>query len=172
MGLVGHSLAKKLRYLFLYVVIVTAVGYLYVRLPSAYLPDEDQGMLLCQIRMPVGAALEQTQEVADEVADYFQEHESEAVASCLTIAGVGFSGTSQNNAMVFVKLRDWDERERPDLKVGAVARRAMGAFAAHRNAIFFAFPPPPVSELGNATGVRFPVGRSGRPGPRCPYGGT
>ena len=154
-GLVGHSLARKLRYLFLYVVIVTAVGYLYVRLPSAYLPDEDQGMLMCQIRMPVGATIEQTQEVADEVADYFQEHESEAVASCLTIAGVGFSGTSQNNAMVFVKLRDWEERERPDLKVEAVAGRAMGAFVAHRNAIFFAFPPPPVSELGNATGVDF-----------------
>ena len=154
-GLVGHSLARKLRYLFLYVVIVTAVGYLYVRLPSAYLPDEDQGMLMCQIRMPVGATIEQTQEVADEVADYFQEHESEAVASCLTIAGVGFSGTSQNNAMVFVKLRDWEERERPDLKVEAVAGRAMGAFVAHRNAVFFAFPPPPVSELGNATGVDF-----------------
>ena len=154
-GLVGHSLARKLRYLFLYVVIVTAVGYLYVRLPSAYLPDEDQGMLMCQIRMPVGATLEQTQGVADEVADYFKEHESEAVASCLTIAGVGFSGTSQNNAMVFVKLKNWDERKRPDLKVGAVAGRAMGAFAAHRNAIFFAFPPPPVSELGNATGVDF-----------------
>lgn len=154
-GLVGHSLARKLRYLFLYVAIVTAVGYLYVRLPSAYLPDEDQGMLMCQIRMPVGATLEQTQGVADEVADYFKDHESEAVASCLTIAGVGFSGTSQNNAMVFVKLKGWDERKRPDLKVGAVAGRAMGAFAANRNAIFFAFPPPPVSELGNATGVDF-----------------
>ncbi|MHB8901357.1 MAG: efflux RND transporter permease subunit [Thermoguttaceae bacterium] len=155
LGLVGHSLAKKLRYLFLYLLIVAGVGYLFVSLPSAYLPDEDQGILMCQVLMPTGSTLEQTQEVADLVSHHFRENEKEAVASCLTIAGMGFSGRSQNNAMVFVKLRDWDERKRPDLKSTAVAGRAMQAFGPIRNAMVFAFPPPAVVELGSARGVDF-----------------
>ena len=154
-GLVGHSLAKKLRYLFVYVLLVGVVGFLFLRLPSAYLPDEDQGMLMCQILMPTGSTLEQTQAVADQVTRHFREDEKEAVESCMTISGMGFSGRSQNNAMVFVKLKDWELRERPDLKGKAVAGRAMAAFARIRNAMVFAFPPPAVVELGTARGVDF-----------------
>jgi len=154
-GLVGHSLARKLRYLVLYVVIVAGVGYLFLKLPSAYLPDEDQGMLLCQVLMPTGSTLEQTQAVTDQVSKHFEDNEKEAVASCMTVSGIGFSGRSQNNAMVFVKLRDWKERDRPDLKSSAVAGRAMGAFSTIRNAMVFAFPPPAVVELGSARGVDF-----------------
>jgi hydrophobe/amphiphile efflux-1 (HAE1) family protein len=154
-GLVGHSLAKRLRYLVLYVLLVTGVGYLYLRLPSGYLPDEDQGMLMCQILMPTGCTLEQTQKTADQVTKYFLENEKAAVESCMTISGIGFSGRSQNNAMVFVKLRDWALRDRPDLKSTVVARRAMMAFSTFRNALVFAFPPPAVVELGNARGVDF-----------------
>lgn len=154
-GLVGHSLARKLRYLALYVVIVAAVGYLFVRLPSAYLPDEDQGMLQCQILMPTGATLEQTKAVANRVLRHFRENEAEAVESCMTISGIGFSGRSQNNGMVFVRLKDWRLRERPDLKAKAVAGRATQAFSSIRNAMVFAFPPPAVVELGNARGVDF-----------------
>ncbi len=73
----------------------------------------------------------------------------------MTIAGIGFSGRAQNNGMVFVKLKDWKLRDRPDLKVKAVAGRAMGAFSRIRNAMVFAFPPPAVVELGNAQGVDF-----------------
>jgi len=153
--LVRHSLRKKFRYLFVYILLVVAVGYLFLRLPSAYLPDEDQGMLMCQVLMPTGATLEQTRAVASQVSKHFQENEHEAVESCMAVSGIGFSGRSQNNAMVFVKLRDWDLRERPDLKAKAVAGRAMGAFAAIRNAMVFAFPPPAVVELGNARGVDF-----------------
>jgi hydrophobe/amphiphile efflux-1 (HAE1) family protein len=153
--LVGHSLAHKLRYLFLYVLLVGSVGYLFLRLPSAYLPDEDQGMLMCQVLMPTGSTLEQTQAVANQVSRYFQESEKEAVESCMAIAGFGLSGRSQNNAMLFVKLRDWKVRERADLKVKAVANRAMEYFSQIRNAMIFAFPPPAVVELGNARGVDF-----------------
>ncbi|MBN1854281.1 MAG: efflux RND transporter permease subunit [Pirellulales bacterium] len=153
--IVKHSLAKKLRYLFVYVLLVAAVGLLFLRLPSAYLPDEDQGMLMCQILMPTGATLEQTQATADQVAHHFRENEKEAVASCMTISGIGFSGRSQNNAMVFVKLKDWDMRDRPDLKAKAVTGRAMMAFAPLRNAMIFAFPPPAIPELGSARGVDF-----------------
>jgi hydrophobe/amphiphile efflux-1 (HAE1) family protein len=154
-SLVGYSLSRKLRFLVVYVLLVTVVGYLFVQLRSAYLPDEDQGMLMCQVLMPTGSTLEQTQAVADQVRRHFQEDEKEAVESCMTVSGFGFSGRSQNNAMVFVKLRDWDLRDRPDLKAAAVARRAMGAFSTLRNAMVFAFPPPAVVELGTARGVDF-----------------
>jgi hydrophobe/amphiphile efflux-1 (HAE1) family protein len=154
-GLVGHSLAKKLRYLFVYIVLVAGVGYLYLRLPSGYLPDEDQGILMCQVLMPTGSTLEQTQEIADQITQHFLVNEKDAVDSCMAIAGIGFSGRSQNNGMVFVKLKDWTLRSRPELNSKAVAGRAMVAFAQYRNAMAFCFPPPAVVELGNARGVDF-----------------
>ncbi|MEN6407340.1 MAG: efflux RND transporter permease subunit [Thermoguttaceae bacterium] len=154
-SVVGYSLSRKLRFLFVYVLLVVVVGYLYVRLPSGYLPDEDQGILMCQVMMPTGATLEQTQKIADQVNDYFLTNEKEAVESCMSVSGIGFSGRSQNNAMVFVKLKDWSLRDRPDLKSTAIAGRAMHAFAGIRNAMVFAFPPPAVVELGNARGVDF-----------------
>ena len=152
---VTHSLAKKLRYLMVYILLLGAIGFLFLRLPTAYLPDEDQGILLSQILMPISATLEQTQTVADQVRHHFQENEKEAVESCLTLAGMGFSGRAQNNGMVFVKLKDWKLRDRPDLRAQAIAGRAMRAFSQIRNAMAFAFPPPAVVELGNARGVDF-----------------
>ncbi len=152
---VRHSLAKKLRYLIVYILLLGVIGFLFLRLPTAYLPDEDQGILLSQILMPISATLEQTQAVADQVRHHFQEDEKEAVESCLTLAGLGFSGRAQNNGMVFVKLRDWKLRDRPDLRAQAIAGRAMMAFSQIRNAMAFAFPPPAVVELGNARGVDF-----------------
>ena len=152
---VRHSLAKKLRYLMVYILLLGVIGFLFLRLPTAYLPDEDQGILLSQILMPISATLEQTQAVADQVRHHFQENEKEAVESCLTLAGIGFSGRAQNNGMVFVKLKDWKLRDRPDLRAQAIARRAMAAFSQIRNAMAFAFPPPAVVELGNARGVDF-----------------
>ena len=153
--LVGHALARKLRYVFVYVVIVAGLGFLFMRMPTSYLPDEDQGILLCQILMPTGSTLEQTQAVGDDVQRYFLEHEKEAVDSCMTIVGMGFSGRAQNNGMVFAKLKNWNLRNRPDLRVKAVAGRSMAEFSKIRNAMVFAFPPPPVIELGNAIGFDF-----------------
>jgi HAE1 family hydrophobic/amphiphilic exporter-1 len=154
-NLVGHSLDRKVRYLVVFVIIVALMGLLYVRMPSSYLPDEDQGILLAQILMPRGATLEQTRETAQEVQRYFMEHEKEAVASCMTISGMGFSGRSQSNGMVFIKLKDWELRDRNDLKAKAVAGRATAALSSLRNAIVFVFPPPAVVELGNARGFDF-----------------
>src|SRR5512140_2918748 len=125
--LVGRSLAHKARYLFIFLAIVAVMGVLFLRMPTAYLPDEDQGMLLAQVIMPQGATLEQTQAVTEQIQQYFQEKEKEAVDSCLTISGVGFSGRGQNTGMVFVKLKDWKFRIRADLKAKAIAGRAMGA---------------------------------------------
>ena len=153
--LVGHALTRRLRYIAVFIVIVAGLGFLFMRMPTSFLPDEDQGIMFVQIIMPTGATLEQTQQVANDVQRHFLENEKAAVESCLTISGMGFAGRGQNNGMVFVKMKDWKLRDRPDLRVRAVAGRAMMAFARRRDAMIFAFPPPPVVELGNARGVDF-----------------
>ena len=153
--LLGFALARKLRFVAVYVLIVGGLLWIYKGMPTSYLPDEDQGILFAQVLLPTGATLEQTQAVADEVQLYFQENEKEAVDSCMTIAGMGFSGRAQNNGMVFVKLKDWKLRDRPDLRVKAIAERAMGRFSTVRGALVFAFPPPSVIELGSAIGFDF-----------------
>ncbi len=154
-AVVGHSLAKRLRYLFVYLMLIGVIGFLFLQLPSGYLPDEDQGILFAQVLMPTGATLEQTKAVADDVQGYFLENEKETVESCMTISGMGFSGRAQNNAMVFIKLKDWELRGRADLSAQAIVGRAMGTLSRIRNAMVFAFPPPAVVELGNATGFDF-----------------
>ncbi|MEW6333307.1 MAG: efflux RND transporter permease subunit [Thermodesulfobacteriota bacterium] len=153
--LVSHTLTAKRRYLALFVLVTAALVFLFMRMPTGYLPDEDQGILMAQILMPTGSTLEQTRLVADEVQRYFNESEKQTVESCMTIAGVGFSGRAQNNGMVFVKLKDWSLRNRGDLRAKAVAGRAMGALSRIRNALVFVFPPPAVVELGNARGIDF-----------------
>jgi hydrophobe/amphiphile efflux-1 (HAE1) family protein len=152
---VDHSMTRKKRYALVFVIIIVVMGVLFLRMPKAYLPDEDQGMLLAQIIMPAGTTMEQTREVSKQVERYFMDHEKEAVATTLTITGVGFSGRSQNNGMVMIKLKDWDLRGRKDLKAQAIAERATYALSGIRNARIFAFAPPAVVELGMAIGFDF-----------------
>jgi HAE1 family hydrophobic/amphiphilic exporter-1 len=153
--LVAMILARKARYMFVYLLIVVALGFLFQRMPTAYLPDEDQGFMYVQAMLPAGSTLEQTEQVLDQVRSHFLVEEKEAVKSCFTIAGSGFSGAGQNVGMAFVMLKDWDLRRRADLKVNALAGRAMGKFSKIRNALVFAFPPPAVRELGQAGGFDF-----------------
>ncbi|MEW6199863.1 MAG: efflux RND transporter permease subunit [Planctomycetota bacterium] len=149
---VGRILRRRIRYLVVYVLLVGALGYLFQRMPTAYLPEEDQGILFVQAMLPAGATLEQTEAVMAQVRAYFEEHEREGVESCMTLAGRSFAGAGQNNGMAFIKLRDWELRDRPDLKVTAIAGRAMRAFSQIRNARVYAFPPPAVVELGTSGG--------------------
>ncbi|MCB2145582.1 MAG: efflux RND transporter permease subunit [Deltaproteobacteria bacterium] len=153
--LVGHSLSRWLPYLLIFVLIVVAMGYLFRRMPTAYLPDEDQGILYVQAMLPANSTLEQTQAVLEKVRRHFLEDETEAVESIMTVAGFSFSGRGQNVGLAFTKLRDWNLRKRPDLKVGAVVGRAMRVFSQYRDAMVFAFPPPAVVELGRANGFDF-----------------
>jgi HAE1 family hydrophobic/amphiphilic exporter-1 len=153
--LVGQVLAQKLRYLFLFVLIICAMGYLFQRMPTSYIPDEDQGILLVQAMLPSGSTVEQTEEVMDKVRDHFLTQEKDGVDSFMSVAGMSFGGQGQNVGLGFAKLKDWKLRERPDLKVKAIAGRAMGAFSQIKEALVFAFPPPAVIELGNATGFDF-----------------
>jgi HAE1 family hydrophobic/amphiphilic exporter-1 len=153
--LVGHSLSRKIRYVVLFVLIVAALGFLFKRMPTAYLPDEDQGILLVQAILPANSTLEQTKEVMDIVKDHFLNDEKDAVESCFTASGMNLAGQGQNGGLAFVMLRDWKLRNRPGLKVDAVAGRAMMKFSQIRNAMVFAAAPPAVVELGTAQGFDF-----------------
>jgi HAE1 family hydrophobic/amphiphilic exporter-1 len=152
---VGRILGRKLRCLFIYLLIVAALGFLFQRIPTAYLPDEDQGIMFVQTMLPAGSTLEQSNQVMDEVSSYFLADEKEAVESCLTVAGRDFSSVGQNVGIAFIKLKDWDLRNRPDMKLNALVARAMGRFSKIRNARVFAFAPPAVTELGVAVGFDF-----------------
>jgi hydrophobe/amphiphile efflux-1 (HAE1) family protein len=154
-NLVGHILARKLPFLFIYLILVAIMVFLFHRLPTAYLPQEDQGLMYLQVTLPAGSTLEQTADVMIQVRKHFLEDEKEAVAACFTLAGRGFSGSGQNVGLGFISLKDWSLRQRPDLKVNAIVKRAMGKFSQIRNARVFAFPPPAVMELGRAGGFDF-----------------
>ena len=124
-------------------------------MPTGYLPEEDQGIVMVQAMLPTGSTLEQSEKVMEGVRNHFLEGEKDAVESIMTISGRNFSGNGQNMGMAFAKLKDWNLRNRPELKAEAVAGRAMKAFSKLRNAIVFAFPPPAVVELGIAKGFDF-----------------
>ena len=151
-AIVGRTLTHKLRYVVIFAVIVGALGLLFKRMPTGYLPDEDQGILFAQIILPANSTLEQTKGVLDQVRQHFRDNESDAVESTFTIAGSSFAGAGQNNGMAFVKLKDWELRTSADLKVDAIARRAMMRFSQIRNAMVFAIAPPSVMELGTGKG--------------------
>jgi HAE1 family hydrophobic/amphiphilic exporter-1 len=152
---VGHSLARKRRYLTVFMVVAAAMSFLYLRMPTAYLPEEDQGILYVQAMLPANSTLEQTESILRRVREHFERHESEAVESCLTVAGFSFSGRGQNAGLAWVRLRDWELRDRPDLRVRTVAERVTGEFSKIREAMVFAFAPPAVVELGRAKGFDF-----------------
>ena len=151
-AVVARSLAKKFRYLVVFLLIVGGLGYLFKRMPTAYLPDEDQGVMMAQVLLPANSTIEQTKEVLAGIRAGFIENEPETVQSVFTISGVGLAGRGQNAGMAMIKLKDWELRDRPDLKVTAVAQRAMARFSRIRNAQVFAFSPPAVVELGSGKG--------------------
>ncbi|MBF0549293.1 MAG: efflux RND transporter permease subunit [Deltaproteobacteria bacterium] len=154
-SVVGGMLGQTWRYMVVYLVIVAAMGWLFLRLPTAFLPDEDQGYLYIQAQLPVGATMDRTRSVLKQVERHFLEDQKEAVEAMFTVAGFSFAGTGQNAGLGFVKLRDWSLRQRPDLKIGAVIGKAMGAFKSIRDGVVFAFAPPAVRELGNSAGFDF-----------------
>jgi len=155
MRVVRNSISNKMKYLAVFVAIVIAMGILFLRMPTAYLPDEDQGVLLVQALLPPNATLEQTRKVMEKVRNHFSENERDAVESVMTVSGVNFSGRGQLAGIAFVRMKDWELRDRPELRVTAVAARAMEKFSTIRNAMVFAFPPPAVVELGTAKGFDF-----------------
>jgi len=151
----GRVLSKWLRYGAIYGLIVIGMGVLFMRMPTSFLPEEDQGILMTIVQLPAGSTMEQTQKVMTEVQQHFQVDQKDAVQSCLTVAGFSVAGRGQNNGMAFVKLKDWHLRNRSELKAESVVSQAMRAFSTRRDAMVFAFAPPAILELGNATGFDF-----------------
>ncbi|HTP66788.1 MAG TPA: efflux RND transporter permease subunit [Geobacteraceae bacterium] len=151
-GIVGRSFGKPVRYLVVYGAIVTAMAYFFLHLPTSFLPDEDQGFLLCQLQLPPGATQERTCQALKKMEEHFLENEQKTVEGIITVAGFSFAGRGQNMGLAWVKLKDWKERKTPDLKASAVAGRAMKAFSRIRDGLAFAFSPPAVLELGVANG--------------------
>ena len=151
-GIVGRSFGKPIRYLVVYGAIVAAMAYVFLNLPTSFLPDEDQGFIICQIQLPAGATQERTIQVIRQLEQHFLEKESKAVEGVITVAGFSFAGRGQNMGLAFVRLKHWDVRKTPDLKASAIAGRAMGAFSKFRDGLAFAFSPPAVLELGVANG--------------------
>jgi hydrophobe/amphiphile efflux-1 (HAE1) family protein len=149
---VGHMIAHARRYLVVYVVLIAIVGLGFAKLPQGFLPDEDQGSMFTSIALPPGATQARTLEVIKQVENFYLHDESRAVASVMAISGFSFAGGGQNNGMVFVRLKPWKQRKASSLKVAALADRAGVRFAKIRDAKVFAFVPPAVSELGNASG--------------------
>ncbi|WP_416413012.1 efflux RND transporter permease subunit [Pantoea sp. App145] len=152
---VGHIVRSTGRYLVLYLLIVIGMAYLFLRLPTSFLPEEDQGLLLAQAQLPAGATQERTQKVLDQVSDYFLTKEKDSVNSVFTVNGFGFAGRGQNTGIAFVSLKPWDERGSSDMKVPAIAARAMRALGAIKDAMVIPFNLPAIIELGNATGFDF-----------------
>lgn len=152
---VGHIVRSTGRYLVIYLLIVVGMAYLFLRLPSSFLPEEDQGLLLAQASLPAGATQQRTQKVMDQITDYFLTKEKESVRSVFTVNGFGFAGRGQNTGIAFVSLKPWDERASSDLKVPAIAARATKALGAIRDAMVIPFNLPAIIELGNATGFDF-----------------
>jgi multidrug efflux pump len=154
-GVVGRMIGRPWRYMLVYLALASLMGLLFLRLPTAFLPDEDQGYLFTLVQTPVGATQARTQKALDQIADYFLNQEKAAVASIFTVVGFSFSGSGQNAGIGFVLLKDWEERKSPMLGVQALQMRAYGALSQIKDAMAFAFAPPPVNELGNSEGFDF-----------------
>lgn len=150
-----HILARTGRYMVIYGVLVVGLGVLFTKLPTSFLPDEDMGTMFTQMVLPQGASLERSVAVMEEIEDYLMVEEAENVESVFSVIGFSFSGNGQNNGIAFSRLKDWKLRTRDDQHIQAVAGRAMGHFSQIKQAFVFAFVPPAILELGNASGFNF-----------------
>ena len=148
---VGSILRHKAPYLLAYVLIVVGMVFLFTRIPTSFLPEEDQGVLFAQVQAPPGTTAERTQLVIDRMREYLLKDESAAVSSVFTVNGFNFAGRGQSSGLAFIMLKPWGERD-ADNSVFALAARAQAHFSTFRDAMVFAFAPPAVMELGNATG--------------------
>jgi multidrug efflux pump len=135
-----------------YAAILAGAGWMFLRLPTAFLPEEDQGILFTQTMLPAGATAERTMAAIERVENHFLDAEQKNVDAVLMVRGFSFGGQGQNVAFGFVKLKDWAVREAPEQKAQAIAMRAMGALSRVRDAMIFSLAPPSVPGLGQANG--------------------
>ncbi|WP_172294558.1 efflux RND transporter permease subunit [Pseudoruegeria sp. HB172150] len=149
---VGYILRRPVRIGLIYLILVASMVSLFMRTPTGFLPDEDQGIMLVIIQAPSGATIERTERVLTTVEEYFLNNESDDVESVFGVVGFSFAGQGQNMALAFVRLKDWEERTDPSQSVQSIAGRAFGAMSQIRDAFVFPIVPPAVPELGNVAG--------------------
>jgi multidrug efflux pump len=152
-GLVARLLKRAARYLIIYAAIIGVVALVYTRLPTSFLPAEDQGTLLVNVQLPPGATQERTRAVMEQVEGFMLKQPE--VQSMVGVLGFSFSGQGQNAGLAFVTLKDWSERKEASQKADALAGRAFGALSGIRDAFVFPLSPPPIPELGSASGFTF-----------------
>ena len=152
---VRYAATRAFRFLVIYALILVGLVYVFKAIPTGFLPDEDQGLMLTMAQAPPGSTMERTLESVKKVEDYFLEQEKENVRTLFTVTGYSHSGRGQNVAMGFINLTDWSLRHRPDQKAAAIAGRAMGRMYSIKDASVYAFIPPAILALGDATGFDF-----------------
>ncbi|EIZ9493429.1 efflux RND transporter permease subunit [Cronobacter sakazakii] len=152
---VGGILRKTGRYLVLYLLIVAGMTLLFVRLPTSFLPEEDQGVFMTMVQLPSGATQARTQQVLDQVTHYYLNDEKANVESVFTVSGFSFSGQGQNAGIAFISLKPWEERPGHENSVEAIVARAGRAFGKIQDGLVFPFNLPAILELGTATGFDF-----------------
>ena len=150
---VAKLLKRAGRFMIIYAAIGVAVGLLFVRLPTSFLPNEDQGYVIANVQLPPGATQQRTLEAMKQAENFFLKQPE--VQSMVSVLGFSFSGSGQNAALAFVPLKDWSERAGKDHSAQSLAGRAFGALSSVRDAFIFTISPPPIPELGNATGFTF-----------------
>ena len=143
---------RRVRGMIGYAVLVALLAGLFTRLPTGFLPQEDQGLMYAQLILPPGSTMEQTKKVLARISDHLLAQEKDAIESVMSIAGFNFGSRGQNAGVAFVRLRPWDERRSPRLRADVVAARVQRAFAGLKEANLFVFTPPAVTELGSASG--------------------
>ena len=154
-GIVGFAVGRPVLSLLAFGGIVAVMAIAFLRIPTGFLPDEDQGVMFVQVTAPPGATSVRTQAVLDEIADYLHKEEGDSVEGVFEVNGFSFGGRGQNAGLAFVRLKDWSLRPGAQHRVQAIAARAMKRFQQIKDAQAFAFAPPAVLELGNATGFDF-----------------
>ncbi|MFM4774594.1 efflux RND transporter permease subunit [Aeromonas veronii] len=152
---VRKVIKQGVRYSLIYGAMLAVLAVLFVRMPTSFLPEEDQGVIMSMVQLPVGATKQRTEVVLADMRDYFLKNEKDNVDSVLTVSGFSFAGSGQNAGMAFIKLKDWSERKSPDRSANAIIGRAMGYLFSIKEAQVFAFNLPPIPELGTATGFDF-----------------
>jgi multidrug efflux pump len=152
-GLVARIIGRAGRYMIIYGLIIGVVALLYVRLPSSFLPNEDQGFFITNIQLPPGASAGRTEQVIKQVENYYLKQKD--IEHVVAVRGFSFSGNGQNAGLAFTPLKDWKERKSADESVNSLIGRAFGVLSQIKDAIVFPVNPPPIRELGNATGFTF-----------------
>ncbi|CAB0150039.1 Multidrug efflux pump subunit AcrB [Pseudidiomarina piscicola] len=144
-------LKRSVRFIFIYLGLVVVLGFLFTRMPSSFIPNEDRGVFLTQMQLPAGATQEQSLETMKKIEDYYLD-QAQGIRSIFSVVGFSFSGQGQNSGLAFVRMTDWSERTSPELQIEAIIGSAMGHLSQIREAMIFAFNLPSIPALGNASG--------------------